>query len=62
MLARYIYEKYGFEWDKSWEDTDSIVKTIETMKSVEVSMASVMKDIVIYINKLGKNQAKAKGD
>lgn len=62
LLARYIYEKYGFEWDESWEDTDSIVKTIETMKSVEVSMASVMKDIVIYINKLGKTQARAKGE
>lgn len=62
MLARYIYEKYGFEWDESWEDTDDIVKVIATMKSVEVSMESVMRDIVAYINKLGKTQARAKGD
>ena len=61
LLARYIYEKHGFQWDDSWEDTDSVVKTIETMKSVEVSLVSVMKDIVIY-KELGKTQARAKGD
>lgn len=60
MLARYIYEKYGFEWDESWEDTDDIVKVIATMRSVEVSMESVMKDIVIYINNWEKPKREQK--
>ena len=49
MLAKYIIEKYGYQWDKSWTDTDNILEVIQTMDSLHEDLVDVAQDCLNYL-------------
>jgi len=49
MLAKYIVEKYGYQWDNSWIDTDNILEVIQTMDSFDEDLLDVAQDCVNYL-------------
>ena len=54
MLAKYIFEKYGYKWDDNWEDTDNPADVLETMVSVDEDIDKVINDIYEYT--FGRNK------
>jgi hypothetical protein len=48
MLAKYIIKKYGYKWDKNWQDTDNIISVLRTMESLDEKLEKVVIDIADY--------------
>ena len=42
MLAKKVVETFGYKWDNEWVDTDDIKVIVDTMLSLDETLADIL--------------------
>jgi hypothetical protein len=42
MLAKNVVKEFGYKWDDNWVDTDDIKVIVDTMLSLDETLANIL--------------------